>query len=408
MRKLITILILLACTQVHAQRSSKQPSQHHAGFDLGTGLNFSFNDGAYSFNMGGIIQPYFGIYNQSDAEAEYFLNAKRTYFNLGGTARDEKLDFFVQMDFSRADPLLDVWIGYEPVKGLKFSFGQKQNIANNRELLIMENNLQFVDRSVLSTTFSRTGRELGAFLDYILELGQVVVVPQVAVTSGDGKNSFGLDSRDVDLGGFKYSARVDLYPFGKFSQGNDKQIADLRREKKVKMVIGGAASMNDGASDTLGEGHGELFLYNKLGQRQLPDYRKLTTDVLVKYKGFSFLAEYRIATAAGLQGAFLNEAASVNLIPQQISEMLALGTGYNVQLGYVTHSGYGLDFRYSGIQPEFEENDRSYVMKNSVWSVGATRYFHGNNLKVHLGYTSMQPDGGDASSLAEFLVQVAF
>lgn len=408
MKKLIIIIAAFAFQGAKAQVSTKQPKQHQASFDLGSGLNFSFNDGAYAFNMGGMIQPYFSMYNAAEAEVDYFLNAKRTYFNLGGEARNEKLDFFVQMDFSRADPLLDVWIGYEPVKGLKMHFGQMQNIANNREMLLMENNLQFVERSALSTTFSRTGRELGGFVEYALELGNVVLVPQVSMTSGDGKNSFGVDSRDPDIGGFKYSTRIDLYPFGKFSEGNDEQIADLPGEEKLKMVIGVAASMNDGASDTLGEGHGELFLYNKLGQRQLPDYRKLCGDVLVKYKGFSFLGEYMIATAAGLSGAFLNESASVNLIPTQISEMLALGTAYNAQLGYVTGSGYGVDFRYSGVQTEFEENPRSYLKNCSMWSVGVTKYVHGNNLKLHLGYTSMQPKGEDASSLAEFMVQVAF
>ena len=63
-------------------------------------------------------------------------------------------------------------------------------------------------------------------------------------------------------------------------------------------------------------------------EAQLPDYRKVYTDLLLKYKGFSFLGEYAIVTAKGLQGAYLNANGASLLIPTQISQFLALGTGY--------------------------------------------------------------------------------
>ena len=129
------------------------------------------------------------------------------------------------------------------------------------------------------------------------------IVPQVAITSGDGRNSFGTDSRDVDLGGLKYGARLDIYPLGFFSEGNDKSTADLAHEESPKLVLGVAASYNDGASHSAGEGHGDFFLYNADGRVQLPDYRQVYGDILVKYKGISVLGEYLIATATSLLGS---------------------------------------------------------------------------------------------------------
>jgi len=53
------------------------------------------------------------------------------------------------------------YITYHPIKNLSITIGQKQNIANNREMLIMENQLQYPDRSLLSQEYIRSGREFG-------------------------------------------------------------------------------------------------------------------------------------------------------------------------------------------------------------------------------------------------------
>jgi hypothetical protein len=335
------------------------------------------------------------------------MNSRRTYFHIGGKAKNEKVEFFIQTDFSLASPLLDAWVAFQPHKTTTITFGQMQTIANNREMQIMEDHLQFIDRSLLSSAYSNTGREFGLFVTSKLPVGAMAFVPQIAVTSGDGRNSFGADSRDVDLGGLKYAARLDFYPMGLFSTDNDKQIMDLMHEAKPKLAVGMAASYNDGASDYRGEGHGNLALYNLLGKAQLPDYRQVYSDIVFKYKGFSFLGEYAISTAKGLQGAYLNETASAQLIPTQISELLSLGSGYNTQLGYVTRSGYGFDVRYAAVTPEFNTNANSIIKDQSAITLGLTKYVKQNSLKLHAAVTSI--DQGDYSTLqGVFMVQVVF
>lgn len=384
---------------------------HSVNFELGSGVNFNFNEGAYQFKLGGMIQPYFAMDKTEKLDADYFLNAKRTYFNFSGKAVEEKVSFFIQTDFSLSAPLLDAWVAFHPTEQFNITFGQKQTIANNREMMVMETYLQFPDRSLLSTSLSNTGREFGLFLDYTLMLSDIALVPQVAVTSGDGRNSFGSDSRDVDLGGLKYAVRLDLYPLGKFSEGNEKLVADLAHEEKLKVLIGTAASFNDGSSNAIGEGHGDFLLYNALGKNQLPDYRQVYSDLLLKYKGFSLLGEYAVASATNLDGTFTDVAGTTELAVTQISEYLALGTALNVQLGYVTKSGYAADFRYSTTTPEFDKNANSALREMDALTLGLSKYFKENDLKLQTAFSSINDKSGitEVNTLrAELVLQVIF
>lgn len=407
MNKLWTILI--AVVIVTTANAQEQEPTNSVDFELGKGLNYRFNDGAYEFKLSGMMQPYVGyVQNENADEGDLFMNSKRTYLNLSGKARDERVSFFLQADFSLDNPLLDAWVAYEPINGLKFTLGQKQTIANNREMMIMEDHLTHPDRSLLSTSFSQSGREFGLYAEYKLGSEKWAVVPQVAVTSGDGRNSFGSDSRDIDLGGVKYAGRLDVYPLGMFTEGNEKQIADLAHEAKPKFVIGGAYSYNDGASNAVGEGHGDFLLYNALGEQQLPDYRQIYADILFKYKGFSLLGEYVNATSTNLDGTYVDEAATEIMVPTQISTFLTLGNSYNAQVGYVTKSGYALDLRYSQVTPEFADNTQSVISETSGYTVGLSKYFKDNALKVQAAASSYNNDLTGNTFMGQLLFQVIF
>ena len=407
MKKLIILFAILSTFQAGAQDSLKVEP---VSFELGSGLNFQFNEGKYAFKISGMVQPNIGFDTYEDEETEYFLNTRRTYFNIGGNAVDEKVSFFLQLDFSRNNPLLDAWMAWEPVSDLKFTFGQKQTIANNREMMIMETFLQFPDRGLLSTSFSRTGREMGLFVEYGISLGDFKIKPQIAVTSGDGINSFGADSRDVDLGGLKYAARLDVYPLGTFKNGNGNLIPDLMHEESLKLVVGGAASFNDGASDAVGEGHGNFTLFDGEGAPQQPDYRQVYGDILMKYKGFSFLGEYVVATATNLAGTYTATTVTEEdiLVPTEISQYLSLGSSYNAQIGYATKSGFALDFRYAAVTPEFDENPGSVLTEISGYTVGVSKYFKGNALKVQAALSSTDYSDDTNRLAGTLLVQLIF
>lgn len=382
-------------------------AQSHASLDAETGLNFNFNKGAYAFQLGGFMQPAYRFNQVDGADAAHFFNAKRAYFRISGQAKEEKVSFLIQTDFSEQRPLLDAWVAYHPYDFLTFTVGQRQNFTNNREMLYREDRLQFTERGLLSEQLSRTGREFGLFVE--ARFGETFgIMPMFSITSGDGRNSFGVDSRDTDLGGLKYGGRLDLYPLGYFSKGNELYSADLLHEHKPKLVLGSAFSWNRGASNAVGEGHGDFLIYNNNGRVSLPDYRQLYIDLLAKYRGFSLLAEFGNASAAGLTENYTDAAAVLLLAPQQISSFLQLGNSYNAQLGYVTKSGYSVDFRYGQAMPEFASYTNSLMQGTDSYTIGFTRYFKGHNLKAQAAYSLLSSSNAPNAQVVELMMQIAF
>ena len=372
---------------------------------LGDGLNFRLDN--YKFKISGMLQPAIRYTKPDGQTKQLYLNTKRTYLNFTGSALKERISFFVQVDFSASTPLLDAYATYNFLPRFSLSAGQKRTFTNNREFTYNEDRLQFNDRSQLSNSFAGNGREFGLFLEG--KIGNAFMLhPQAAVTSGDGPNSFGLSAADVDQGGLKYGGRLDIYPLGDFKEGNRGFTADLRHEETPKLVIGAAGSFNQGASHSKGEGHGNFQFFDANKNQKLPDYRKLYADLLVKYQGFSLLAEYVNATASGLQGTYTDSSSgAAYLKPGQISQYLSLGNAYNVALGY-TAKGWSLDVRYESLRPEFVGQTGSVLQQQNTRTVGLTRYLNENKVKMQASVSSVRYTNGVNTVLGELMMQVVF
>ncbi|MFZ4671151.1 MAG: hypothetical protein ACOYLT_03965 [Flavobacterium sp.] len=410
---IITVVIILIGFTGLAQIDIKTDSKE---FQLGDGLRFNVNDGEYKFNINGFIQGALKHEKMDGSDATNYMNTKNTYLSISGSMYKEKVSFLLQNNFSNAKPLLDAWIAYTPISSLKISFGQKQTFTNNREMTFYEDKLQFIDRGIFSSEFSNSGREFGVFFESQLGKNTFVIKPKFAVTSGDGINSFGANSTDVDKGGLKYGGRIDILPTGNFKAGNDGYIADLLHEEKIKILVGAAFSYNKGASNKVGEGHGDFVFYDNNLKEKLPDFRKSYCDILIKYKGFSFLGEYVNSSALSLEGSFLNPTATAPLFMTEISNYLVLGNGYNIQGGYVTKSGLSLDFKYEKLTKEFN-NNYSLLSNQDAFTIGFTKYIKGNNLKIQSSVTSTNLDQFNAplntiekrqKVTAQFSFQVVF
>ena len=406
---LLFLIGFTAIAQVNIKSQSKE-------FQLGDGLRFNVNDGEYKFNISGFMQATYKYEKTEVSVANNYMNANNTYLSISGSMFNEKLSFLLQNNYSNAKALLDAWVAYTPVKNLKITFGQKQTFTNNREMTFYEDKLQFADRGIFSSKFSNTGREFGVFFEGQFKNENFIIKPKFAITSGDGLNSFGATSIDVDQGGLKYGGRIDMLPFGNFKEGNDGYIADLKHEDKLKVLFGAAYSYNVGASNKVGEGHGDFVFYDKNLKVKSPDYRKFYEDILFKYKGFSFLAEYTNTTASNLGGSFIDSSATTPLYITEISQYLVLGNGYNIQSGYVTKSGYSLDLKYEKLNKEFE-NNASLLTNQEAYTIGLTKYFKGNNFKIQSSVSSNNVDKFNTTSstiekvntiTAQFAIQVVF
>ncbi len=416
MKKLIfTTLFLISISYAFTQDFERNSTS----FSLGDGISFSFNEGDYEFNIFGFIKPTY-IYNDeeiytSDGEfSNVYRQFKSQNSNLffTGYAKEEKLSFTIQMDYSSNNPLVEAFIGYHFNDKTSLYFGQMQVGHNNLEMAHNEDQLRFTDRGLISRTYTENGEEFGLFFE--TSFGKSIVFkPTVAITSGDGKNSFGDDSRDSDKGGVKFGSRINVLPLGDFSSGNRQSTVDIVREEKPKVQIGVAYSKNIGASNQVGDGHGDFILYDDSGDELFPDYSQLFIDLNLKYKGFSILLEYADSFASGLNQIYTDPNAFNLLIPQQISEYLVVGDSQGIQFGYFSKNGISFDLIYENLNPEFDSFGSSILRKSSNMGVGISKYLAGNNLKIQASlfktdYENLNNLNDDEFMSGSFLVQVAF
>ena len=399
MKKIISIISLFAIiTTVHAQESNQDISasfdkNNDYTYNLGSGILFNFDDSTHMFQIGGMSQPRFlnSRVNDTTLDPGNYFGIKRSYFSLNGSLNKGMFSFLIQTNFSDSYPLLDAWAGYHPNKNVSIYFGQRMSPFNNLSMQIMEYNLQFASRNYLSQNFTESGREFGLFIESKFSIGNIGFKPILAITSGDGKNSFGVLSSDTDQGGLKYGGRLNIYPFGFFKENNEFIGHDTYKEKSHKLMLGFSSSLNQGASHEIGEGHyfqdlppnGTFMFFDTIGNRKLPNYLKNYVDILYKYKGFNILFEYVNTAAYNLQGTSLNSTGSLLLEPTQISQYLVLGNAFNIQGGYLFKSDWSIDMKFGRSYYEFEQT-YSILQNYDSMGAGITKYFSNRAVKTQL------------------------
>ena len=219
----------------------------------------------------------------------------KSRLRMDGQSSNERFKYRFQVDLSGVseigesdeDPLLDAYVDYALTNRISVKFGQRSTYTDNRELFMNSNSLQLVERSRLTSAFSSI-REFGLFVSgrFRMERG-AYIRPHFVLTNGDGKNIY---SRD--RGGLKIGGRIDILPFGLFTNMGQFRQIDVMREQTPKLVFGIHFSKNHGMSSRRGRYSGRLIYKNANNQESLPDYTKAGVDFLFKYKGFSALGEY--------------------------------------------------------------------------------------------------------------------
>ena len=380
----------------------------------GEGLSLSTNEGNYSFNIGGYIQPSYRSESSNNSlfssKSDNIYRSNNSVFFLKGQMKNEKLSFMLSANLSKNEPLDEAWVSYEISDDFSLSFGQMLSFINNKELMFREDKIQFNHRSILSDLFSNSGREFGVFVKSKINSPLGLFIPMISLSSGDGINSFGNDSRDPDKGSFKFGGRLDFYPLGKFSENNDQSIVDFIGEDKLKLVLGVAGSINDGASNQVGEGHADFILYDNTGLEKYPDLNQIYFDALLKYKGASLLIEYVDSSAGDIDEIYTsnpieNGISNSILDPGQISSYLILGNQYNIQFGYLTKSNLSFDFRYGKSTPEYL-SESSILKDLENYSFGISKYIS-SSIKVQALYNNTKFEI-DEIKYAEVLFQISF
>jgi hypothetical protein len=371
---------------------------------MGNGLTAASADGQYSMSMGGSVQL-LGTSVWDDQGRGLQAYPSLGFVRLQGSARPESVEFLVQLNFAQATPLLDAWVRHTTRWGSRITLGQMQNVGNGLEMLVFEDLQAAPMRSLAAQTFSRSGREAGVLLDHRVVKDRGGMGAYAQVTSGDGQNSFGADSRDVDLGGLKYSGRVELSIGAPRKERAPIQFASFDRETRV--LLGLSGSYNRGASQAVGEGHGSFQMYRG-SDAAFPDYRKWSADLLATKGGLSVYGQMMYATATNLDGLQWTPSVSNLLRPQEISRVLHLGRAFTGQVEYVHPSRWALVGRRSLVLPEFGDHTGSLVEASSESLLGINRYVVEHQVKWFIGIQRLDFVAKPSETRLATMIQLRF
>jgi phosphate-selective porin OprO/OprP len=337
----------------------------------GKGIQFTSADSTFTMAIGGRIQSLFE-YKQEIADkttgADFLL--RRCRLNFQGTAFNPKFSYRIQLGFAHGDLtsgnsteqnnliLRDAMLFYDAKKWLRIGFGQTK-LPGNRQRQVSSANLQLVERSIANNNFT-LDRDKGVWFYTNFKINKSVLKPTLAISSGEGR------VLSNNNGKLCYSGRLEFLPFGKFSKKGELIEADIDREKKPKLSIAGAYSFNESATRTMGQ-LGE-YLFND----ETANINYYGTDVLFKYKGFSFESELYTRSS--------NKAVLINTTDNTKFNFITSGTTFMVQSGYFISKKNEIAARYAQINPTAKVSSAMRAQKEYV--LGFSSYFNRHSLKL--------------------------
>lgn len=356
-------------------------SQDTTNNKFGKGLyNVVAKDNSYSMKFAVRMQSlYIGEWNVNDSTGVGAGNSqflvRRARLKFGGFAYSPKFVYKIELgltnrDISGASPhtknaprlILDAVVKWNFYKNFTLWAGQTK-LPGNRERVVSSANLQLVDRSKLNSNFN-IDRDMGAQLRHHFKVGEKFIVREMAsVSQGEGRNV-----TDANLGGNQYTGRLEVLPFGKFASKGDYIGGDLKREETLKLALGVTYDFNNRAVKNKSN-QGDYML-NDAGYFET----NITTafvDMMLKYKGFSLMGEFANRTA---------EKDSVeNTDGTKTGAIVKVGTGFNVQAGYLFKSNWEVAGRYTSVA--FDKNVTGKDVE-AQYTLGLSKYFKGHKLKI--------------------------
>jgi phosphate-selective porin OprO and OprP len=367
--------ILLSCILFagwSASSLAQTESDERAMIDVSHGLAVS-KDSMFLLNIRFRMQNRVGLKTNSLEDwsvEEIEARVRRLRLRFDGFVGSPKLEYYIQLAFSRADQdfdnggqakiIRDAILYYRFDPHFYIGFGQSK-LPGNRQRVNSSGNLQFADRSIANASYT-LDRDFGAFAYYTGNLGNMVFNAKMAISTGEGRNITQTDN------GLAYTLRGEWLPFGLFANNGDYSEGDLEFEPTPKLSLALTLSQNEGTRQSGGQ----------LGTALLEgvDLRTWISDASFKYKGHACLMEW------------MHRQSSVLLALDMEGEPVAIpaGTGLNFQYSYTTRSFWEASFRFSSVQPD----DDSLLRNQRELLFGMNKYINKHRIKVqaHIGYQS--------------------
>lgn len=369
---LTTAVVLLLCINTLSAQDVNAPK-------FGKGLfNLKGKDNSWSMKIGARMQ-FLGTStwdsdNSGISNLKTSMLVRRARLKFSGFAFSPKLQYKIELGLSNKDIggasiytnnapryILDAVIKWNFHENFVLWIGQTK-LPGNRERVISSANMQLVDRSLLNKRFN-IDRDMGIQLRHHFNLSDKFLVKEAfSIAQGEGRNV-----TTGNLGGFQYTTRIELLPFGNFASKGDYFGADLKREQQVKWAIGTSYDLNNNAVKN--RSNQGSYMTNDTGFYQT-NISTLFVDTMFKYKGFSFMGEYALRDAA--------DPIAKNSDNSLTGEKVQTGNSLNLMSGYLFKNNWEISSRYTNVSYD------DFLLKGAEnqYTIGVSKYIVGHKLKV--------------------------
>lgn len=348
--------------------STEDKSTYTSGFNFkNRKVSYTTPDGFLQMDFRFRLQNQLNLYRGDNEEVDVNFALKYLRLGLEGSIFNTKLKYKTQIGLSPYDfikdesgvstILKDAYIAYEPTERWRFLMGQAK-LPGSRQQQTSSAQLQMTDRTI-NHSYLAIGRDIGFQIHQLNEFKERFSYNfKLAFSQGEGFRQY-----KKNRSGLAYTGRFELFPMGVFKDKGAYFEGDILREQTPKLMISGTYQFNHRAQ--LSKGHKGAVLF------QYRDLHSLFGDVVLKYKGFAFMAGYMVRHTD-------------NPITTSFSmfdyRYVHVGQGLDFQMSYVTKKQYDIVIRYSYLR--VDKLIHEYQPNRSQYAVGLTKYIWGHQLKL--------------------------
>jgi hypothetical protein len=361
---LLCFLLLMPVLVFAQTESDERPL-----INVDEGVSIS-KDSLFLLNLRFRIQNRAGVFTNDVDDfsiSEVEARVRRLRLRLDGFLMNQKIGYYIQLSFSRADQdleisniaqtLRDAMIYYTFNKNFYIGFGQSK-LPGNRQRVVSSGNLQMPDRSFVNQRMT-LDRDFGLFTYSSFSIKKSVINLKSALSTGDGRNALAINN------GIAHTHRVEWLPFGKFKDNGDYSEGDIAYETSPKLSLATSYSMNFKAVRTGGQLGNDLFAERNI--------QTLIADMIFKYRGWALQSEFIQRNTPGQSSITTNG---------EFNRFVYVGKGLNTQVSKVFNRKTELALRYAFIEPD-KEIAALDPARNSILA-GITRYINGHRIKTQL------------------------
>jgi len=329
------------------------------------------------------------------------FSIRRARLKFKGFAYSPKLKYKIELGLSNRDLsgasefthnapryILDAVVMWNFYENFELWVGQTK-LPGNLERRISSANLQLVDRSLLNSRFT-IDRDMGVQLHHKFKISDNFTVREkLSIAQGEGRNV-----TRGNLGGYQYTGRLELLPFGLFSSSGEYVGSDLKREKSPKLMLGAAYDLNNNAVKTRSNQGNYMFTTDGFYTTNI---NTLFLDATFKYNGFSVMGEYASRKA--------KDPIAKNNDGSLTGDVVQVGYGLNLMSGYLFKNNWEVTGRYTMVELEKNSIGKNIEKQHTL---GLSKYIVGHKLKVQTDVTYLEDTNSSSGFMYRLQLEVHF